>query len=116
MPDPTSPLPAIHQKETEVRRRLEAARQQAEASLQAARQEAQQIVAQAEQEGHAEAKAYFEQGLEAAQQEAEAILAAAQAEAATLHDRVATKLNEAAKQILRLVLPMDSSLADKTTL
>ena len=59
MSNPTSPLAAIHQKETDLRRQLEAVRQQAEVSLQAAREEAQRIVAQAEQEGRAEAKAFL---------------------------------------------------------
>ena len=113
MSNPTSPLSAIHQKETDLRRQLEAARRQAEVRLLAARAEAQRMVAQAEQESRAEAKAFFEQGLEAAQREAEAILTTAQAEAAALHDRVATRLNEAAQQILKLVLPMDSAVADK---
>jgi vacuolar-type H+-ATPase subunit H len=104
MSNSISPLPTIHQKEADLRHRLEGARQKAEVSLQAAREEAQRIVAQAEQEGRAEAKAFFEQGLEVAQREAEAILTTAQAEAVGLHDRVAPRLNEAAQQILKLVL------------
>ncbi|MBI1880900.1 MAG: hypothetical protein HYR94_22200 [Chloroflexi bacterium] len=112
MSNPISPLQTIHQKEIVLQRRVEAARQQAEVGLQAAREEARRMAAQAEQEGQAEAKAFFEQGLEAAHLEAEAILIAAQAEAATLHDRVAPRLNEAAQQILKLVLPGDSSLVD----
>jgi vacuolar-type H+-ATPase subunit H len=104
MSNPTSPLAAIHQKETDLRSQLEAARKQAEVSLQAARTEAQRIVAQAEQAGRAEAQAFFEQGLQAAQQEAEVILTSAQAEAAALHDKVASRLHEAAMQIMKLVL------------
>jgi vacuolar-type H+-ATPase subunit H len=67
------------------------------------------MIAQAEQEAQTEAQALFEQGLEAARLEAEAILTTAKAEAATLHNRVALRLNEAAQQILKLVLPGDSS-------
>lgn len=105
MPDIISPLQAIHQKETALRLRLEEARQQAEASVQTARDEARNLVTQADQQGRAEAKAFFEQGLVAVQQEAEAILSAAHREEAALRQRVATSLDEAARQIMKLTLP-----------
>jgi vacuolar-type H+-ATPase subunit H len=105
MSNPISPLQAIHQKEVELRRRFEQARQKAEADLQVARDEARQLVAQADQQGRTEAKTLFEQGLAAAQQEAEAILIAAHEEAATLQQRVAASLDVATEQIVKLVLP-----------
>jgi vacuolar-type H+-ATPase subunit H len=100
-----SPLQAIHQKETELRRRLEETRQQAEASIQTARDEARKLVAQADQQGRAEAKAFFEQGLVAVQQEAVAIVNAAREEEVVLQQRVAADLDEAARQIMKLALP-----------
>lgn len=111
MSDPLSPLQAIYQKETELRRRLEMARQQAEASLQSARAEAERRLAQADQEGRADAKALFDQGLAEVRQEAEAVLAGAQAQAAALQNRAATHLDAAARQIVPLVLPGTSRLA-----
>jgi vacuolar-type H+-ATPase subunit H len=105
MPDSISPLQAIHQKETELRRRLEEARQQAEASLQAARDEARKLVAQADLQGRVEAKTFLEQGLDAAQQEAETILSAAHEEEVALQQRVTARLDEAAWQIMKLALP-----------
>jgi vacuolar-type H+-ATPase subunit H len=110
-PETASPLAIIHQKETELQRRLEAARRQAEVDLQAARQEARQRIAQAEETGRTEARAIFEQGLAATQQEIEAILTAAQAEAATLQQRVTPHLDDAAAQIARLVLPCPAASA-----
>jgi hypothetical protein len=52
-----------------------------------------------------QAKACFEQGLEAARQEAEAILTAAREEAAALQQRIVARLDAAADQIVKLVLP-----------
>lgn len=102
---PASPLTVILQKETELQRRLEAAQRQVEADLETVRQEARRRIAQAEESGRAEAKALFEQGLAATQQEIETLLAAAQTEAATLHRQVTPHLDDAAAQIVRLVLP-----------
>ncbi len=74
-----------------------------------ARQEARQRIAQAEESGRAEAKALFEQGLAATQQEIETLLAAAQTEAATLRQQVTPHLDDAAAQIVRLVLPCSAA-------
>ncbi|NJN95170.1 MAG: hypothetical protein HC875_14225 [Anaerolineales bacterium] len=110
-PDSVSPLAIIHQKEAELQHRLEAAQQQAEADIETARQEARLRIAQAEESGRAEAKALFEQGLAATQQEIETLLAAAQTEAATLHRQVTPHLDDAAAQIVRLVLPCSATQA-----
>ena len=105
MLDSISPLQAIHQKETELRQRIELARQQAEARVQSARAKAEQLLAQAEREGRAEAKVLFDEGLTAAQQEAESIVVGAQEQAAALHRRAVTQVDVAAGQIAGLVLP-----------
>lgn len=106
-----SPLTVILQKETELQRQLEAAKRQVEADLESVHQEARQRIAQAEESGRAEAKALFEQGLAATQQEIETLLAEAQTEAATLHRQVTPHLDDAAAQIVRLVLPSPATQA-----
>ena len=108
MTEHASPLQAIHQQELALRRRLEAARRQAEAQIQEARAEAERLVAQADQEGRAAAAACYQQGLEQAHREAEAIVTAAQAEAMALRHRTMARLHEVAAHIVELVLPMDA--------
>ena len=105
MTETISPLQAIHQKELELRRRVEQAQRQAEAQMLVARQEAKKIIAQAEQQGRAEAEDIFQQGLEAARQQAQDIVAGAHQEAATLRDRATARLDKVAGQIVALVLP-----------
>ena len=108
----TSPLQAINRKELELRHRIEEARRGAEGQIQSARKEAEQIIAQANQKGQAEAKALYEQRIEEARREAEAIVATAYQEATTLRCQAATRLDEAARQIVELVLSVDMSLSE----
>ncbi len=110
MIDPISPLQAIHQKELELRRRVEEARRQVEAKIQAAREEAEHTVARADHKGRMEAEAFYQRGIEEAKREAEAMVTAAHEEAAALRRQAAARLNDAARRIVELVLPADSSL------
>lgn len=105
MSNHVSPLQVIHQKELELKRRIEAAQERMESRLQAAREAAARTIAQAEQTGKSEAEALYKQGLESARREAEAILAAAQAEAGELRRRARLRLEEAARHIVELILP-----------
>jgi vacuolar-type H+-ATPase subunit H len=100
-----SPLQTIHHKEAEVRRRLEAARQQADIRLQAARQEAQQLLVQAEQDGQLKAQALYEQELSQTHREATTLLTNAQTQADAVQRQATAHLNDAVEQVLRLVLP-----------
>ena len=100
-----SPLQAINQKELELRQRVEEAHRRAEGQIQSAREEAKQTVAQADRNGQAEAKALYERGIEEARREAEAIVAVAHDKAAALRSQTSVRLDEAAKQIAKLVLP-----------
>ena len=101
-----SPLQVINQKESELRHRIEEARRRAEGQIQSVREEAKQTIAQANQKGQAEAKAFYEQGIEEAKCEAEAIVAAAHQEATVLRRQTVTRLDEAVRQIVELVLPV----------
>ena len=105
MVDPISPLQAINQKELELRHRIEAARRKFEAQIQTAREEAKQIVAQADRAGQAEAELLYERGIEEARQESETIVTAAREQAVALRRQGTANLDEAAGQILQLVLP-----------
>ena len=105
MADSISPLQAINQKELELRRRIEEARRKAEAQIQSTREEAKQTTAQADREGQAEAKVLYERGIEEARQEAETVVTAAKEKAVALRRQVTANLDEAAGQILQLVLP-----------
>ena len=100
-----SPLQAINQKELELQRRVEEAHRRTEEQIQTAREEAKQTIAQADQEGQAEAKALYKQGIEETRREAEAIVAVAHNKAVVLRRQAAVRLEEAAKQIAKLVLP-----------
>jgi vacuolar-type H+-ATPase subunit H len=105
MADSISPLQAINQKELELRRRIEAARRKVEAQIQSAREEAKQTIAQADRAGQKEAGLLYECGIEEARQEAETVVAAARENAVALRRQVTANLDEAAGQILQLVLP-----------
>jgi len=111
-----SPLQAINQKEVALRHRVELANTQAEAQLLAAHKEAKQIIAQADREGRTKAETLYQQGVEEAGREAEAIVAAAHEEAAVLQRRAAARLDEATRQIMDLVLPVNISLSEKAKL
>jgi vacuolar-type H+-ATPase subunit H len=110
MTDSVSPLQAINQKESELRRRIEEAYRQAEARIQAARQEAEQIIARADREGRVEAEALYQREIEEAQRQAKAIVAAADEDATALRCQAAERLDNAARRIVELVLPGDSFL------
>ena len=105
MADSISPLQAINQKELELRRRIEAARRKVEAQIQSAREEAKQTIAQADRAGQKEAGLLYERGIEEARQEAETVVTAAKKKAVALRRQVTANLDEAAGQILQLVLP-----------
>ena len=105
MVNPISPLQAINQKELELQHRVEEAHRRAEEQIQTAREEAKQTIAQADQKGQAEARVLYEQGIEETRREAEAIVAVAHDKAAVLRRQAAARLEEAAKQIAKLVLP-----------
>ncbi len=112
MIDSTSPLQAIKQKEAELRHRVEEAHRRAEGRLQSARAEAEQTIARAVQQGQAEARALYEQKIEETGQEAKAIVAAAHQEAATFRRQATARLDEAVRQIVKLVLPSIESLPE----
>lgn len=105
MTQSVSPLQVIQQKEAELRRRLEEARQKAEADIEAARTEARHLVDQAHRQGQSEAEALYQQGIRRAEQEAEAIIDAAHKEAKTLRRQAKSRLEDAVNQIVQLVLP-----------
>lgn len=109
----TSPvLQVINQKELELRRAVEKARQQADALILAAREEAKQNRAQAEQAARAEAEALYQRGLEEARQEAKLLLETANQQAATLRRQTSVRLNSAARQIVALVLAQPAHKAE----
>ncbi len=103
MPAQVSPLHAIKQKELDLRRQIDEARQRAEAAIAAARAEAEQTVQCADQAGKADAAEYYRKGIEQARQEANAITTAANDEAAALRCQAAARLDEVARQIVELV-------------
>ena len=106
MADQISPLQVIKQKELALQRRVEAAQGRAETRLQAAREAAARTIAQAEQQGQSEAETRYRQGLETAWHEAGAILSAAQAQADDLRCRARARLEDAARQMIELILPV----------
>lgn len=116
MVDSISSLQVINQKESELRHRVEEARRRAEGQIQSVREEANQTIARANQKGQAEAKALYEQRIEEARQEAEAIVATAHQEASTLRRQAVARLDEAVRQIVKLVLPVEVSLSEDTGL
>ena len=105
MAQTASPLQIIQQKEVELKRRLEEARQKAEAEAEAAREEARQLVAQAHRQGQAEAEALYQQGIQRVEQESEAVLDTAHKEAITLRRQAKTRLEDAVTHIVQFVLP-----------
>jgi vacuolar-type H+-ATPase subunit H len=111
-----SPLQAINQKELELRHRVEQAHTRAKTQILAAKEEAKQIIAQADREGRAEAETFYQRGIEEARREAEVMVAAAHKEAAVLQQRAEAKRDEAARQIVELVLPVSISPSKKAKL
>lgn len=105
MAQTASPLQVIHQKEVELKRRLEEARQKAEADVEAAREEARQTITLAHHQGQAEAEALYQQGIQRVEQEAEVILDTAHEEAITLRRQAKTRLEDVVTQIVQFVLP-----------
>jgi vacuolar-type H+-ATPase subunit H len=105
MTDTVSPLQAINRKELELRHRVEEAHRRTETQIDAARKKAKQTIAQADREGQADAEALYQRGLEEARREAEAIVSTAHDKAAALRRQATARLDEAARQIVELVLP-----------
>jgi vacuolar-type H+-ATPase subunit H len=102
-----SPLEVISAKEAEIRQRLESARARAGARKKAALARAEQRLVQARLEGQAAARAHYQHGLAEAEQTAAAIIATAHTEAALLRRRAGTRLDEAARRLVELIVNHD---------
>jgi vacuolar-type H+-ATPase subunit H len=98
-------LKIINQKEAEIRQQIVETQQRAAASIQAAHEEAEQRLAQAEEEARAEAERLYQDGLKEANEKAEILLKVAHEQAASLRHLAQARRDEAAAQLVRLILP-----------
>jgi len=99
--DLRSPLEAIHQAELEIERRLEAARERAQAIVQEALEKARSLESQAEEEGQREAGEAF---IAAARAQAAQIEASGQEEAQRIRQQGQAKISLAAQRIVEIIL------------
>jgi vacuolar-type H+-ATPase subunit H len=99
-----SPLDQIRQSESEITRKIAAARESAVHSLDAARQEAARIVAQAREDGYREGQARYQEILEAAEAEAIHYVDLAQEDVRQLSQRGSQRMQLAIQQVVSLVI------------
>jgi len=97
-------LEAIRRKEAEVKRRLAAEHQAAEAALAEAEQRARELIAAGEAEGWRQGEAERQAAQAEAEREAEAIIAQARAEAEALERAAAAWLAVATARALEIVI------------
>jgi vacuolar-type H+-ATPase subunit H len=108
-------LSLINRKETEIRHQVAEAQHRAAALVQAAREEAELRLAQADQEARAEAERLYQCGLEEANEKAEILLSTAQEQAAALRRLAQARLDKAAWNLVNLILPQESSIAQNSS-
>ena len=104
MTDAPSPLQAINRKESELRRRVEAVRAQAETQIQREREEAERLIAQADRAARAEAEVLYQRGIDEARREVEGLVTKARDEALALHHRATVNVNDVAARVVDWVI------------
>lgn len=105
MPEPSSPLGVIREKERALEKEIRAAQERAHARIAETRARADAIKTQAERDGVSEADALYRDGLARAREQAAQIEARGEVDAAALREAGRMRIQQAAECIVRFVLP-----------